>query len=145
MAQSPVTNSPDAPVLCDCYCPGCGGRVVVKRVFFREGWMGTCMSCPTSTLDYPTRDDAVRAVEENWGRDEGLMAVSILPRHRISVSGLRELLSGLRDDDVLIPNECSNLAIMRNGEYVGFIELLEGRHRVERLPLRQRRRLKEER
>jgi len=45
--------------------------------------------------------------------------------HEVSVKKLKEILSELLDDDVLIPNAVGNLALIRNGEYAGFINLLK--------------------
>lgn len=43
--------------------------------------------------------------------------------HCITVATLRELLSELREDDILIPNDVGNLAIERNGLYIGYVDL----------------------
>jgi hypothetical protein len=45
-------------------------------------------------------------------------------RHRITASELRHLLTQLRDDDVLEPNAVGNLRIIRDGESIGFVDLL---------------------
>lgn len=47
-------------------------------------------------------------------------------RHSISVKRLRELLDALRDEDLLVPNQAVNLAILRDEKYIGFVNLLEG-------------------
>jgi hypothetical protein len=46
--------------------------------------------------------------------------------HLITVRALRDLLDDLQDDDVLTPNAMGNLAIHRDGQYFGFIDLREG-------------------
>lgn len=43
-------------------------------------------------------------------------------RHRLTVARLRELISDLRDDDELWPNDLLNLAITRAGEYIGYLD-----------------------
>ena len=45
-------------------------------------------------------------------------------RHEVSVKKLRELLTQLNDEDVLIPNQVAHLALIRNGSQIGFIDLL---------------------
>ena len=63
--------------------------------------------------------------------DEPIRARASGIEHLITVGRLRELLSLLRDDDVLIPNKVANLKIERDGAYVGYVDLLEGQQCVE--------------
>ncbi len=51
--------------------------------------------------------------------------------HNITVGLLKVLLEELDDDDLLIPNTVRNLSIERNGEYWGFINLLENRQEID--------------
>lgn len=51
--------------------------------------------------------------------------------HEITVAQLKVLLAQLRDDDVLIPNTVANLAIRRDGTYVGFVDLLKDQGQIE--------------
>lgn len=55
------------------------------------------------------------------------------PVHKITVSKLRSLLAQLRDDDELHPNAMGNLKVVRDGNYVGFIDLLVGMQSLELL------------
>ncbi len=52
-------------------------------------------------------------------------------RHEITVARLHELLGELHADDLLVPNAVGNLAIVRGGVYVGFVDLLVDRSHVE--------------
>lgn len=45
--------------------------------------------------------------------------------HSIEACKLAALLRQLQPNDLLVPNSVRNLAIYRNGEYIGFIDLLE--------------------
>ncbi len=49
-------------------------------------------------------------------------------KHEITAGKLMALLTSglLFHDDVLVPNEVDNLAILRNEEYIGFINLASG-------------------
>lgn len=51
--------------------------------------------------------------------------------HKITVAQLRRLLTELRDDDVLIPNQVANLTVIRYGRYVGYVDLLDPVQHVE--------------
>jgi hypothetical protein len=43
----------------------------------------------------------------------------------ISVVKLRAVLEYLKDEDLLFPNRVGNLAIIRNNNYIGFIDIGE--------------------
>jgi hypothetical protein len=45
--------------------------------------------------------------------------------HEITVATLRELLTQLEPEDVLIPNVVGNLKIVRGGTYIGYVDLLK--------------------
>lgn len=52
--------------------------------------------------------------------------------HNISVWRLKELLSQLNDSEILTPNAVDNLTITSaDGEYLGFINLLDGQAEIE--------------
>lgn len=51
--------------------------------------------------------------------------------HEVTVYRLRQLLSGLKDADVLVPNELRNIAVLRDGNYIGHINLLKDQARLE--------------
>ena len=51
--------------------------------------------------------------------------------HCVTVALLRALLDELRDTDVLIPNQVANLKIIRDGWYIGFVDLLDPYQAVE--------------
>jgi len=52
--------------------------------------------------------------------------------HYITVGKLKELLADqiLKDTDCLVPNAVANLAIYRDEEMIGWIDLLEDQQRV---------------
>lgn len=52
------------------------------------------------------------------------MALARLIEHEIVVGKLKEVLTHLEDDDVLIPNTVGNLAIFRQDRLIGVINLL---------------------
>ena len=58
--------------------------------------------------------------------------------HSITVAKLINLLLDLDDNAVLIPNRVGNLAVMdASGEYIGYINLLEGLQSLEIFPERE--------
>jgi hypothetical protein len=54
-----------------------------------------------------------------------------LVEHSITVKRLTEILTELRDDDVLVPNTVRNLAVLRGGHYIGFVNLIEVEPKLE--------------
>lgn len=43
----------------------------------------------------------------------------------ISVENLKKALEKLEDDDILYPNQVGNLTVVRNGNYIGYIDISE--------------------
>jgi len=46
--------------------------------------------------------------------------------HAVKVAELKAAILELRDDDLLVPNEVRNLAIIRDGDFVGWIDFGQG-------------------
>jgi hypothetical protein len=55
--------------------------------------------------------------------------------HSITVADLKSILEQLESNDVLIPNAVGNLAIIRNEEIIGYVDLAEWLSVGERLRL----------
>ena len=62
---------------------------------------------------------------------EARVVVSLNLTHEVPVWKLRLLLDQLDDADILVPNRVANLSIQREGEYIGFVDLLYEQQHIE--------------
>lgn len=58
--------------------------------------------------------------------DEKMPSADVGIQHFMTVADLLTLLAALKPTDTLWPNEVRNLAIVRDGVYIGFVSFMDG-------------------